>query len=201
MKHFSASMIAATVAAAVLIGCVCWVIEAQASPIPPKFVLRVNAGDTAKFTDHAGNVWQPDKYYTKGSGYGFVGGDSIDRGASTKIEGTTDPKTSNPKIYQTEHYSMDAFKAEVPNGKYTVRLHFAETYEDIATDGPRVFDVKIQGNAVLKDFDPAKAAGGQRKPIVKEYKGIDVTNGILEIGFEAKVQNPEINGIEIISEF
>ncbi len=196
MKHFSASIIAATIAAAVLIGCVCWVVEAHAAPIPAKFTLRVNAGDTAKYTDKAGNVWQPDKYYAKGAGYGFVGGDSIDRGASTKIEGTADPK-----IYQTEHYSMDGFKAEVPNGKYTVRLHFAETYEDIATDGPRVYDVKIQGNVVLKDFDPAKAAGGQRKALVKEYKGIDVTNGILEIGFDSKVQNPEINGIEIISEF
>ena len=196
MKRLSASMIAATAVAALLLGCVCWVFDAQASPIPPKFVLRVIAGDSAKYTDKAGNVWQPDKYYTKGADFGFAGGDVIDRGASVKIQGTDDPK-----IYQTEHYSMDAFKATVPNGKFTVRLHFAETYEDIATDGPRVFDVKIQGKVVLKDFDPSKAAGGAQKAVVKEFKGIDVTNGTMEIGFDAKSQNPEINGIEIISEF
>jgi endoglucanase len=195
MKRFSAWMVAAAVAAGLLLGCGYYVIDAKATQAAQKFVLRVNAGDTVKYTDKAGNAWQPDKYYKKGGGYGFVGGDTIDRGAAVKIQGTIDLK-----LYQTEHYSMDAFKAEIPNGKYTVRLHFAETYEDIATDGPRVFDVKIQGQVVLKDFDPSKAAGGVQKALVKEYKGISVTAGVLEIAFEAKSQNPEINAIEIIAE-
>jgi endoglucanase len=160
-----------------------------------KFVLRVNAGDSAAYTDKAGNAWKGDKDYTKGSGYGFVGGDVIDRGASMKIEGTDDPK-----IYQTERYSMDRFVAEVPNGKYTVRLHFAETYDGIDTDGPRVFDVKIQGDPLLKDLDVSKAAGKVQKALVKEFKGIAVTNGTLDITFVAKQQNPEINGIEILAE-
>lgn len=160
-----------------------------------KFALRVNAGDSGSYTDKAGNVWKGDKDYTKGGGYGFVGGDTIDRGSSMKIEGTNDPK-----IYQTERYSMDRFVAEVPNGKYTVRLHFAETYDGIDTDGPRVFDVKIQGAVVLKDLDVAKTAGKVQKALIKESKDIAVTNGILQIDFVAKQQNPEINGIEIIAE-
>ncbi|HYK92331.1 MAG TPA: malectin [Acidobacteriota bacterium] len=160
-----------------------------------KFVLRVNAGDAASYTDKAGNVWKGDKDYKKGGGYGFVGGDTVDRGSSMKIEGTNDPK-----IYQTERYSMDKFVAEVPNGKYTVRLHFAETYDGIDTDGPRVFDVQIQNQNVLKDLDVSKAAGKVQKALVKEFKGISVTNGILDITFVAKQQNPEINGIEILAE-
>jgi hypothetical protein len=160
-----------------------------------KFMLRVNAGDSASYTDKAGNVWKGDKEYTKGGGYGFVGGDTVDRGSSMKIEGTNDPK-----IYQTERYSMDRFVAEVPNGKYTVRLHFAETYDGIDTDGPRVFDVKIQGAVVLKDLDVAKTAGKVQKALIKEFKGVAVTNGTLDITFVAKQQNPEINGIEIIAE-
>jgi len=160
-----------------------------------KYVLRVNAGDSASYTDKAGNVWKGDKEYIKGGGYGFVGGDTIDRGSSMKIEGTDDPK-----IYQTERYSMDRFVAEVPNGKYTVRLHFAETYDGIDTDGPRVFDVTIQGAVVLKDIDVAKTAGKVQKALIKEFKGVAVTNGILDITFVAKQQNPEINGIEILAE-
>ncbi len=160
-----------------------------------KFALRVNAGDPSAYTDKAGNAWKPDKDYTKGAPYGFVGGDVIDRGTSMKIEGTDDPK-----IYQTERYSMDRFVAQVPNGKYTVRLHFAETYDGIDTDGPRVFDVKIQGQTVLTDFDVSKAAGKVQKALVKEYKGIAVTGGSMDITFVAKQQNPEINGIEIIAE-
>ena len=160
-----------------------------------KFTLRVNAGDSANYTDKAGNVWQGDKWYKKGAKYGFIDGDVIDRGAAMKIQGTNDPK-----IYQTERYSLSAFIAEVPNGKYTVRLHFAETYEDIETDGPRVFDVSIQGKPGLKDFNIQKEAGAVQKVLIKEFKGVDVASGTLEIKFIAKEQNPAINGIEIIAE-
>lgn len=158
------------------------------------FTLRVNAGDSSQYTDKAGNVWSPEKSYTKGSGYGFVGGDSVDRGEIAIAH------TSDPRIYRTEHYSMDAFVAEVPDGNYTVRLHFAETYEGISSDGPRVFDVTIQSTPVLSDFDVQKTAGAVETAIVKEFKGIAVTDGIIRIGFVPKQQNPEINGIEIIAQ-
>ncbi len=168
---------------------------AQTAIPQQKFVLRVCAGTTKPHKDPAGNVWQPDKEYKKGGGYGFVGGDTIDRGRDMKIAGTNDPY-----LYQTEHWSMDDFFAEVPNGKYTVRMHFAETYEGIDSEGPRVFDVKIQGAVVLKDFDIQKLGGGVQKAIIKEFKGIAVTNGILDINFVSKLQNPEVNGIEIIQD-
>jgi len=168
---------------------------AQGTIAQAKFALRVSAGDPKAYTDKAGNVWQPDKEYKKGGGYGFVGGDTIDRGADIKIAGTDDSK-----LYQTEHWSMDSFIAEVPDGKYTVRMHFAETYEGIESEGPRVFDVKLQGDVVLKDFDIQKTAPGVQKAVVKQFKGITVSNGILQIDFVSKLQNPEINGIEIVAE-
>ena len=130
---------AALAIAALLIACVASFAYQQ------KFVLRVNAGDPKPYTDKAGNVWQPDKTYGKGAKYGFDEGDIVDRGTDVKIAGTNDPR-----IYQTEHYSMTKFTAEVPNGKYTVRLHFAETYDNIDVDGPRVFNVKIEGKDALK---------------------------------------------------
>ena len=160
-----------------------------------KFELRVNAGDTAAYTDKAGSAWQGDKLYKKGGKFGFVDGDTIDRGSTMKIQGTNDPK-----IYQTERYNLSSFIAEVPNGKYTVRLHFAETYENIDTDGPRVFNVSIQGKPALKDFNVQKEAGGVQKALIKEFKGVEVASGTLEVKFVALEQNPEINGIEVIAE-
>jgi hypothetical protein len=35
---------------------------------------------------------------------------------------------------------------------------------------------------------------------VKEFKEIEAKDGTIDIGFETKKQNPEINGIEIIGE-
>jgi hypothetical protein len=189
MTRYSARLAAVLTVATLLLTCTFYNAYAQ------KFVLRVNAGDVKPYTDKAGNVWQPGKYYKKGGGYGFADGDTIDRGADMKITGSNDPR-----IYQTEHYSMSEFTAEIPNGTYLVRLHFAETYEGIESEGPRIFDVKIQGKPVLTDFEPQKVAGGVQKALVREFKGISVTNGIFKIEFVSKQQNPEINGIEMIQQ-
>ena len=159
-----------------------------------KYVMRVNCGATDPYTDKAGNKWLPDQYMEEGQKWGAVYGMTVDRG-DLGIAGT-----DAPKIYETERYSMDAYDFTVPNGKYTVRLHFAETYEGITEAGMRVFSATINDKTVLKDFDVFAAAGGAKKPVVKEFKGVDVTKGKLTIAFVPNVENPEINGIEVLSE-
>jgi hypothetical protein len=159
-----------------------------------KLTLRIDCGATEPYTDKAGNVWLADQSMETGKKWGAVDGLTVDRG-DLGITGT-----DAPKIYETERYSMEGYKFTVPNGKYTVRLHFAETYDGITAEGERVFSVTVNGQTVLKDFDPFKEAGGYQKPAVKTLKDVDVTNGQLAIGFTMNIQNPEINGIEIISE-
>lgn len=168
--------------------------KAKVGTETPKFVLRVNCAATEPYTDKAGNLWQPDQYMEEGKTWGAADGMTVDRG-ELGITGT-----NSPKIYETERYSMSEYKFKVPNGKYTVRLHFAETYSGIGSEGERVFSVTINDKTVLKDFDPYKAAGGPEKPVVKEFKGVAVTKGELVIGFVSNIENPEINGIEILSE-
>jgi len=69
--------------------------------------------------------------------------------------------------------------------RYTVRLHFAEP--DDVKPGERVFDVKLQGKVVLKDFDVVKEAGGCRRALMKEFKGIEAGNTMtLEMAPRAK---------------
>ncbi|MDH4239508.1 MAG: malectin [Phycisphaerae bacterium] len=160
----------------------------------PKFVLRVNCAATEPYTDKAGNLWLLDQVMEEGKEWGFVDGETIDRG-DLGITGT-----DAPKIYETERYSMSTYKFKVPNGKYTVRLHFAETYDGITGDGQRIFSITINEKTFLEDFDPYKEAGGFQKPVVKTIKSLAITNGELVIGFTGNIQNPEINGIEILSE-
>lgn len=158
-----------------------------------KLVLRVNCAALEPYTDQAGNVWLADQQAEAGKTWGAVGGMTVDRG-ELSIAGT-----DAPKVYQTERYSMEAYKFTVPNGKYTVRLHFAETYDGITAVGQRIFSVGINDRTVLKDFDPYKEAGGFQKPVVKTIEDIAVTGGEIVIKFTTNVQNPEINGIEILS--
>ncbi|OUZ99422.1 Protein kinase domain [Macleaya cordata] len=70
------------------------------------------------------------------------------------------------------------------NGNYSVKLHFAEIVftddSDFSSKGERIFDVYIQGELVLKDFNIKKEAGGPSKEIVKNFPAL-VTNHLLEI--------------------
>ena len=128
-----------------------------AEPPKPKVVLptiRINAGSAVAFTDNSGNVWLADQ--------GFVGGDVIER-PDLAIGNAKDPT-----IYRTERYSMESFSHPLPNGKYAVKLHFAETFEGITDKGERVFHLNVEGQEYIK--------------------------------FTHNIENPEINGIEIIPE-
>ncbi|KAL3597200.1 hypothetical protein D5086_008837 [Populus alba] len=59
------------------------------------------------------------------------------------------------------------------NGNYTVKLHFAEIIftndSSLTSLGKRIFDVYIQGNLVLKDFNIEDEAGGVAIPLVKTF--------------------------------
>ncbi len=144
--------------------------------------IRIRAGTTAKHTDENGVVWLADQ--------GFDGGDTVDRG-DIKVA-----NTKTPSLYQTERYSMTAFSQAVPNGKYTVKLHFAETYEGIGGVGNRVFTFKVEGHE-FKNFDVTAKAGGEMRAYVETVE-VEVKDGKLDITFTNQVENPQINALEII---
>jgi hypothetical protein len=160
------------------------------------FELRIDAGNRAAYKDLNGKIWEPDRDYGRAA-YGFTRsyGDMVDRGWDAPILGTKEPR-----IYQTEHWGVERFVAEVPGGRYTVILHFAETWEGIDKEGPRVFDVKIEGQDALKDFDILKEAGAMNTAVRKEFHHIQVDDGKLEIRFIPKHENPLLSGLEIIGE-
>jgi hypothetical protein len=152
------------------------------------FAVRVRAGSEQPYKDSSGHKWLPDIESKDG---GFEGGLTVER-PDLKIENTKDPD-----IYRAEHYSMDSFSWKVPNGKYTVKLHFCETFDGIGGPGDRVFAFKVQDKE-FKDFDVWKHAGGPQRAYV-ETVNANVTDGKLKITFTPKVENPQINGIEIIA--
>ncbi|XP_058779510.1 probable leucine-rich repeat receptor-like serine/threonine-protein kinase At3g14840 isoform X1 [Vicia villosa] len=71
------------------------------------------------------------------------------------------------------------------NGSYTVNLHFAEIMipddQTYGSNGRRIFDIYLQGNAVQKDFNIAKEAGGVGKKIIKQFNDVVVSSNTLEI--------------------
>ncbi|KAG6670809.1 hypothetical protein I3843_Q035300 [Carya illinoinensis] len=99
------------------------------------------------------------------------------------------PNTTNPKLYMTARFSplsLTYYAICLVSGNYKVSLHFAEiVFTDDETNnslGRRIFDVYIQGERVLQDFDIVKAAHGVRKPNIQSFNAL-VTNSTLEIRF------------------
>ncbi|KAJ9563608.1 hypothetical protein OSB04_008768 [Centaurea solstitialis] len=94
---------------------------------------------------------------------------------------------SETRLYTTARtapISLTYYGLCLINGNYTVRLHFAEIIfsEDNSFNslGKRVFDVYIQGELKLKDFDIVKEAGGTGRPVVKRFM-VNVTSNTVKI--------------------
>ncbi len=124
------------------------------------------------------------------------------------IQGTTIQGTDKPWVFGSGCAGLKSCKVPLLSegqgaGRYTVRLCFLE--QDGVAEGDRVFDVKLQGKTVLKNFDIVKEAGGAGVAVVKECTGIEVTD-LLHIELVCHNETPErsqmpiINGMEFIRE-
>lgn len=120
---------------------------------------------------------------------------------SYAVEGTEVPWVFTSGLRGLKHCEVPLLAQGQPPEKYTVRLFFAALEND--KPGQRVFDVKLQGQTVLKDFDIVTSAGGPKKARVLEFKDIQVTNelAIDLVGANAGADEnhqPVISGIEVL---
>ena len=165
-------------------------ITASATPrVLGAVVARVNAGG-AQYTDLLGNVWAED------IGFFNIGQTSPN---SNPISGTDDDA-----LYQTERYDSSSagadleFTSAVANGKYEVKLYFAETYNQITTAGQRLFDVYAEEQLAIDDLDIFDRVGSNAALVMTIPA--TVTDGNLNIRFDhLGIQNPKICAIEVYS--
>ncbi|CAK7353718.1 unnamed protein product [Dovyalis caffra] len=102
----------------------------------------------------------------------------------SQISGTLDSE-----LYKTARISPSSLRyygLGLKNGRYSVELHFAEIGMDDSQSwkglGRRLFDIYIQGEVVLKDFNIKQEAGGSKKALIKKFDA-NVTNTIMDIHF------------------
>jgi hypothetical protein len=150
---------------------------------------RINAGGP-QVTNSIG-TFAADQFYAPTPG--------ITYSVTSPIAGTTDDA-----IYQTERYSTTdngsfSYAFPVTNGTYKVVLHFAELYW--TTVGKRLFDVSIENNKVLDNYDIFKKVGALTA--TTETFNVNVTDGVLNILFDAAVaqggaDRPKVSAIEVL---
>ena len=150
-----------------------------------KFPFKVNVGGNAY-----GDFYADKEFVTDTSNYGFMEG----------VKGLTytDPiaNTNDDTIYQSEINGLAKYVVRVPNGKYKIKLMFAENYYN--TIGKRVFDIYLQGNLVIKGLDIIKEVG-RKTALEKVIDNVEVKDYLLDIHFAAQIERPLLNGIVIES--
>ena len=152
------------------------------APGEPSFELNLNAG--------GGN-------YTAVDGTAFVADTPYAVSGRTYSKSGAIADTQDDTLYQSERYGTFGYDIAVEDGTYSVVFEFAEIYFNEA--GKRVFDVEIEDDVVLDDFDIFAAAGGKNVAYSTNPIVVDITDGTLDIDFLQGVQNPKVSAIRVTS--
>jgi hypothetical protein len=138
----------------------------------------------------AGN-FVADTDYTTTSGGTYATGNAID------TSGVTNP--APVAVYQTERWGTFTYTVTnlTPRRSYLVRLHFAEIFFN--SSGQREFNVAINGQQVLTNFDPFAAAGAADKAVIEEFTATSDRSGRIVVQFLIGAANyPKLSGIEVL---
>jgi hypothetical protein len=167
---------------------------------------RVNAGGPLLLSADAGPDWEADNgwsspYRNEGSNWVESWNQSVTRDASLP---SSDSDRVPTAIFDSERWDPaggDEMRWDFQATEGTplqVRLYFANQCGCTSWVGSRVFDVSIDGTERLSDFDMV-ARKGDRVAFVETFDITADGNG-LDIEFTHVVENPLVNGIEIIDQ-
>jgi hypothetical protein len=153
--------------------------------------IRILAGSSRKYVDHAGKLWSPDSY--------FSGGAAV----STAVQHIW--RTQDPIVYRNSRQGDFAYNIPLKPGTYELHLHFAETFygpENAggAGEGSRIMTVLANGKPLLRDFDALADSGGDRTAEVKVFPDVSpAADGQLHLSFSStKGGSAMLSAIEIL---
>lgn len=158
---------------------------AQKAATPARVFVSRSTAQPRPVKDSRGVVWGP-----RTVGYG-THNRSDGLAAKADILGT-----ANDDLFRSNAWDIKYHWTEVPApATYRVRLLMAEDFW--SEPGKRVFDVTAEGRTVVRDVDIAKAVGKGRAYEVSFP--VTVTDGRLDLTFDAKADKPLISAVEVVS--
>ena len=162
--------------------------------------IAIDCGGTAFTLTPEGKLFFPDSPWSDTARYGYFGH------YNSVARNTVDLRdAAAAEVFKTEAYDIDGYRFRVDNGRYKVRLYLRIGYEPGFAAGKFVFSVAAQGKPLFTDLDLFEACDGDRgKVLIREFDGIEVSDGILTLAFKQKDglhSNVRLcNAIEVIPE-
>jgi hypothetical protein len=125
----------------------------------------------------------------------FSGGSVV--ATSEAIQTVNVPKGLPMEVFQdsrTGNFSYTV-KGFAPNSNHTVTLYFVEpTFDGV---GSRLFNVSINGKAVLSNFDIFLAAGDENTPVAQQVSAAADATGQYVIAFTPVLNDALLSGLQI----
>ena len=152
--------------------------------------IRIAAGIPGpKYIDGSGQPWSGDLYVTGGTAF-----EQPDRQIY---------RTQNQDLYQRGREGQFRYDIPAKPGVYELRLHFAETrFGQSPLEGAearRRFDVSLNGQALLTDFDITRDAAGPDTATVKVFEDVKPAgDGFVHLNFIGRAGLPLLNAIELL---
>lgn len=146
------------------------------TPPPPASALRIDAAG-GPTNASGGAVFAADA----GFNGGFANTDTF------AVAGTTDDA-----LYSTRRTGDFSYSNAVANGDYTLNLLFA----DYKAPGQRKFNVSVEGQQKLTNFDIVAAAGANTA-LVESFP-VTISDGKLDMNFTSVVSNAALSAFELV---
>ena len=178
--------------------------------------LNVMLGSNRYFEDRIAKIgWIPEQEYTKGS-WGYLGGEPFKPKTKNGVLPTSDLDiygTTQDPIFQTQRVGIKEFKADVPDGQYEIYCYWAHLVPAIEKEGlvnnlgnaaiyedikKYKFDLRINDELFLKDFDIPTQIGAQKAIIKKIKVAISDGTGISLKFIPTDNSFPYLNAIRIV---
>jgi hypothetical protein len=135
----------------------------------------------------AGNVWEADINYRKGS-------IKLDQQVvAGPIASTDDDVLYQTYLSASTDLAETRYEIPISNGSYMVRMHFVENY--FSVEGARIFNITIENALRLNGFEIFREVG-YRAALVKDFN-VNVADGVMNIKFNPTANRVAIAGVEI----
>jgi hypothetical protein len=143
---------------------------------------RINVGGSDELVDAMGRSWMADR--------GAVWG------VEAQVPDAVVSGTEVPEIFRSARTLARGYRFRVPNGKYEVRVHAAETFGLYAA-GQRAWSMTLNG-ATLGEMDPVRDGGGPNRAVVRTGR-VEVRDGLLQLEIKDLTRMSSVlQGLEVI---
>ncbi|WP_431943584.1 malectin domain-containing carbohydrate-binding protein [Micromonospora marina] len=175
------------------------IVKTAPTPDAADVLYRVNAGGD-QLAAPSGPAWAADTAAAP-STYHNAGSQASTYPTNVSLDGTV-PSGTPVELFNAERWDESTapdmqWDFPVPAGTpVQVRLYLANRWAGTATAGKRKFNVTVDGVVRLSNFDPIAATGATNRGTMRAFP--ITSDGNIDIDFGRVLENPLVQGIEIV---